>query len=116
MEEQKYLTRSEALKAMEEGERVREVINIQPGEFWMKKDILLTTARVDVSAWKTFGRYTKFVLVPQPDSPEKCIRESFPILQEIAGDKEGLAEAAGMLGVLYRMKNLIQQMDKEGKV
>ena len=110
--EQKYLTRSEALKAMEEGERVREVVNIQPGEFWMKKGILLTTARVDVSAWQTFGRCTKFVLVPQPDSPEKFVREfhatcpSGPLPQHWEDFIQKFFK---------RSDDLIEQMDKEGK-
>ena len=119
--EQKYLTRSEALHELVRGERVFAPDDLNT-EFWLDgNDICSTLPGGHLATAQLFFTCDKFTLVPQPDSPEKLVRDMAELLKRDPKEKSlfWLCEKATPDTHDYtwrqRFDALIQQMDKEGK-
>lgn len=108
--EQKYLTRPEALKALIRGERILATDDLNT-ELWLDGDVICSTLPGGhIATFQLFFTCDKYTLVPQPDSPEKFVREfhatcpSGPLPQHWEDFIQKFFK---------RSDDLIQQMDKE---
>ena len=106
------MTRGEALLAMEGGARVEGRFINRVLQFWLEGRAIRSTYEGGLERQDVFMGCDDFELVPEPDTAEKFVRDSIPLLQQM-GELKSLESAALVLGIVVRGKALIQQMDGE---
>ena len=108
------MTYGEALDLLTDGNRLNVVHQGQRAQVWLEKDTLMVASR-NVTAGRNLSHLLTMEdisLLPEPDTAEKFVRDSIPLLQQM-GELKSLESAALVLGIVVRGKALIQQMDGE---